>query len=37
MKYIKFLAFVTICACGSDGIPEKPLSLIDLRGDLNTN
>jgi len=35
MKYITCLAFIVTCACGSDGTPEKPLSLIAVRADLN--
>ena len=30
MKYINLLAFIILCACGADGEPEQPLSLLDM-------
>ena len=37
MKYIIFLAFIGLCACGADGAPERPLSLVDMRAGVTTN
>ena len=30
MKHIICLAFVVLCACGADGEPEQPLSLLNM-------
>ena len=37
MKYIICLAFVVLCACGADGEPEQPLSLLDMRVGVPSN
>ena len=37
MKYIIYLAFIGLCACGADGAPEPPLSLVDMRAGVTTN
>ena len=37
MKFITCLFCMFMCACGSDGVPEKPLSFVGVRAELNTN
>ena len=37
MKLITCLFFMFVCACGSDGVPEKPPSFVGERAELNTN